>query len=196
MSMFGKDIIQSLKSGGVGIIPTDTLYGMVASVWKEDAIEKVYALRKRDVDKPCIILIADFSELEKFSIKLSLKEKTWLETVWPGKVSVMLSCANEDLQYLSRGTAHLVFRIPDDESLRTLLRETGPLIAPSANIQGMRPAETIEEAKKYFGDKINFYVDGGILQSKPSTIVKLENGRVTLIRSGAVEIGEQLLPSE
>lgn len=187
---FKEEIIQSLKSGGVGVIPTDTLYGVVASVWERDAIERVYALRKRDLDKPCIVLIADIAELEKFSVTLSSKQMKWLETVWPGKVSVLLPCPDTALQYLTRGTGSLAFRIPDDEALRALLRETGPLIAPSANPQGENPAETIDEARRYFGDAVDFFVDGGTLQSKPSTIVKLENERVTIIRSGAIECKE------
>jgi L-threonylcarbamoyladenylate synthase len=191
--MFGREIIDLLKSGGVGIIPTDTLYGVVASVWSRDAVERVYALRKRDLDKPCIVLIADIAELEQFSVHVSSKESAWLETVWPGKVSVLLPCPDTALHYLTRGTGSLAFRIPDDDALRALLRETGPLIAPSANPQGEAPAETIDEAKRYFGDAVDFYIDGGTLQSKPSTIVQLENGRVTVLRAGAVDIIEQSL---
>ncbi|MFZ1720235.1 MAG: L-threonylcarbamoyladenylate synthase [Candidatus Moraniibacteriota bacterium] len=191
--MFGDDIAQLLQRGGVGIIPTDTLYGIVASVWSASTIERVYILRKRDLDKPCIVLIADISELEKFSIDLSLKEKAWMENIWPGKVSVILPCLDEKFSYLTRGTKHLAFRIPDDESLRAFLRETGPLIAPSANPQGENPAETIAEAKQYFGDAVDFYIDGGTLQSPPSTIVKLESDRVTVLRPGAVEIKEEAI---
>lgn len=188
--MFEKEIIDVLKSGGVGVIPTDTLYGIVASTSNPESVERVYAIRNRDAGKACIILIADIPELEKFSIELSSKEKDWLESVWPGQVSIMLPCMNEQLQYLTRGTEHLVFRMPDDEALRALLRETGPLIAPSANIQGERPAETIAEAKKYFGDSVDFYIDGGILRGNPSTIVRLENNHITTIRSGTVDIDE------
>ncbi|MBP7822695.1 MAG: Sua5/YciO/YrdC/YwlC family protein, partial [Candidatus Moranbacteria bacterium] len=61
---------------------------------------------------------------------------------------------------------------------------------PSANIQGERPAETIAEAKKYFGDSVDFYIDGGILRGNPSTIVRLENNHITTIRSGTVDIDE------
>ena len=188
--MFEKEIIDVLKSGGVGVIPTDTLYGIVASTSNPESVERVYVIRNRDAGKACIILIADIPELEKFSIELSLKERDWLEAVWPGQVSIMLPCMNEQLQYLTRGTEHLVFRMPDDEVLRTLIRETGPLIAPSANIQGERPAETIAEAKKYFGDSVDFYIDGGILRGNPSTIVRLENNHITTIRSGTVDIDE------
>jgi L-threonylcarbamoyladenylate synthase len=194
MNMFGRaESIDILGKGGVGILPTDTLYGMVASVWRRDAIERVYALRKRDSDKPCIIILADISDLEKFSIMPSEKERAWLDMTWPGRVSVMLPCRDENVRYLSRGTDHLVFRIPHDEALRDFLRETGPLIAPSANPQGENPAETIAEAKRYFADSIDFYIDGGILQGKPSTIVRLENDRVTIVRPGAASIEETIL---
>lgn len=191
--MLEREIIDLLKSGGVGVIPTDTLYGIVASASNPEAVERVYVMRNRDAGKACIVLIADLPELEKFSIELSSKERDWLETVWPGRVSVMLPCVNEKLRYLTRGTEHLVFRMPDDEALRTFLRETGPLIAPSANLEGQAPAETIDEARRYFGDAPDFYIDGGILRGAPSTIVKLEHDRVTMLRSGAVEINEQEL---
>ncbi len=190
MKIFGEDIVRLLQSGGVGIIPTDTLYGMVTSVWKPQSIERGYALRNRDFGKACIVLIADISDLDDFSIMISEKERVWLDRIWPGKVSVMLPCVDEQFRYLSRGTDHLVFRIPDDEVLRVFLRETGPLIAPSANPQGEKPAESIEEATKYFGDAVDFFVDGGILRSKPSTIVRLENDYATVVRSGVIEIKE------
>ena len=190
---FKEEIVESLKSGGVGIIPTDTLYGIVAIASNPEAVERVYAVRSRDAGKACIVLIADISELEKFSIDLSLKEKAWMENIWPGKVSVILPCLDEKFSYLTRGTGNLAFRIPDDGSLRAFLRETGPLIAPSANPQGENPAETIAEAKEYFGDAVDFYIDGGVLQSPPSTIVKLESDRVTVLRPGAVEIKEEVI---
>lgn len=189
--MFEREIIDSLKSGGVGIIPTDTLYGVVASVWNSVSIERVYTARSRDTNKACIILIAGIDDLEKFSISLTDTEKSWLENVWPGQVSVMLPFHDEKFRYLSRGTGYLVFRVPADGPLRDFVRATGPLIAPSANPEGDVPAETIEEARKYFGDRVDFYVDGGTLQSKPSTIVKLENDFVTIVRSGVVEIKEE-----
>lgn len=191
--MFEREIIDVLKSGGVGVIPTDTLYGMVASVWHPQAVERGYFLRNRDLEKACIILIADIADLETFSVHPSPKERVWLDSVWPGKVSVLLPCSDTALRYLTRGTGNLAFRIPDDESLRTFLRETGPLIAPSANPQGEKPAETIAGAKQYFGDAVDFYLDGGTLRGEPSTIVKLESNRVTVLRPGAVEIKEEAI---
>jgi L-threonylcarbamoyladenylate synthase len=72
--------------------------------------------------------------------------------------------------------------------LRALLRETGPVIAPSANPQGMKPAGMIAEAKAYFGDTVDFYVDSGRLSGEPSTVVRVEEGNLTVVREGAVKI--------
>lgn len=176
-----------LNRGEIGIIPTDTIYGFVASALLPDAVERLYASRGRNERKPCIVLIADMSDIEQFGRMLSSKEKQLLERVWPGKVSVILSGFPDRFSYLHRGTGTLAFRVPDVSELCDMLRRSGPIIAPSANPEGMKPAETIEEAEAYFGDRANFLVDGGTLSGSPSTIVRLEVGRFTIVRPGAAE---------
>ena len=81
-------------------------------------------------------------------------------------------------EYLHRGTAALAFRVPKSAWLRKLLQKTGPLIAPSANFEGEPPALSFRAAKKYFGKSVDFYVDAGRLISKPSTLIKIEKGKV------------------
>jgi L-threonylcarbamoyladenylate synthase len=180
--------IALLKKGGVGILPTDTLYGIVGSALQKDTVDKIYKLRKRDEGKPMIILLADIDALKNFEIKLSPEEQRVLEKIWPNKISVILPCASEKFLYLHRGTNSLAFRIPQKESLRAFLKETGPLVAPSANTQGEKPAETIAEAKQYFGDMLDFYLDEGPMWSEPSTIIALNDGVVSIIRKGAVDL--------
>lgn len=67
-------IVSILKSGGVGILPTDTLYGLVASAFDEKAAERIYELRKRTPDKPMIILISSLEDLKTFGIELSFSQ--------------------------------------------------------------------------------------------------------------------------
>ena len=69
-----------------------------------------------------------------------------------------------------------------------LTRKTGPLVAPSANLEGKEPAKTIEQAKEYFGDNVDFYVDTGQLESKPSTLIKIVDENNMILRQGAVKI--------
>lgn len=180
-------IASILKSGGVGILPTDTLYGLVASAFDEKAAEMIYKLRKRTPDKPMIILISSFEDLKTFNIELSSAQLETVGKIWPGKVSIVFACNSEKYSYLHRGKNTLAFRLPQEKWLRELLIKSGPLVAPSANFEGEKPARTISEAKKYFAESVDFYVDFGKLDSKPSTIVKFENGELKILREGAIK---------
>lgn len=177
----------------IAVIPTDTLYGLVAPALDPEAVGLVYALKGRAPEKPCIILISEISELFKFGIIPTKAAATFLSKVWPGPVSVVLPCLSEELAYLHRGTHSLAFRIPGEASLRELLQKAGPLIAPSANPEGQPVAHTIEEARAYFGDKIGEYVDGGFLDGLPSTLVDFSVSPAKLLRHGRGTVREDEL---
>lgn len=180
--------ISILKNGGIGVLPTDTIYGLVGSARNRQIVEKIYKLRKRKPNKPFIILISSFTDLKLFNVSLSAVEKGILEKIWPGKVSVILKCPDEKFSYLHRGTNTLAFRLPHDKNLINILEKTGPLVAPSVNLEGKPPAETIEKAKEYFGEQVEFYVDAGKLSSEPSTLIKIEGRKTIVLREGAVKI--------
>lgn len=192
-----QQIIKFLKEGGVGVVPTDTVYGIVCSALNEKSVEKVYEIRRRRPDKPCIILIADISDLSLFGIGIDSPSnqvtKQLIGQLWPGPVSIVLPCNKEELSYLHRGTNTLAFRLPANEDLRAMLRETGPLIAPSANPEGQAPAVTIEKAREYFSDSVDFYEDAGPRAGEPSTVVSVENGRIRILRQGSAIIPAELL---
>lgn len=178
-----------LLAGEVGVLPTDTLYGLVGCALKKKTVEKIYALRKRSFQKPCIILLSSFKDLTSFDIKLTCAQKEKVQKIWPEKISVVFACDQEKFAYLHRGTRSLAFRVPKNAWLRKLLVRTGPLIAPSANFEGIKPAVTIAEAKKYFGESVAFYVEAGRLEGQASTLVKMDfEGRIKVLREGAVRI--------
>lgn len=179
---------QILKKGGVGVLATDTLYGIVASAFSKSAVERIYRLKGRDENKPFIILISSSLDLKKFGVSLSREQKTFLESVWPGPVSVILSVPEKKFEYLHRGTKSLAFRLPKNKKLQELLKKTGPLVAPSANPQGQTPAKNIFIAKKYFGDSIDFYVAGGSREGKPSAVVSLTGPKIMVVREGRKKI--------
>src|SRR5665647_1367721 len=126
-----KTIISILSSGGIGILPTDTLYGVCGSAHKKETVERIYKLRKRDLKKPMIILISSLADLKMFGIKINGKQKTILENFWPGKMSVVLDCPLKKYRYLHRGGKSLAFRFPKNKWLTDILKKTGPLVAPS-----------------------------------------------------------------
>lgn len=184
-------VIELLKAGGIGVMPTDTIYGIVGSALNPKTVEEIYTLRKRAPDKPMIILISAVADLKKFGIKLTQAQVDFLKKIWPNPVSIVLPCRQEKFSYLHRGKKSLAFRIPKNEMLLEILKRTGPLVAPSANFEGSSSAETVDEAKKYFGDRVSFYVNKGEIKSKPSTMIQVNNqGKLTVLREGKFKLDE------
>lgn len=160
-----KDIIDDrlvtlLKNSGCAVIRTDTLYGLVARADDRAAVQRIYRLKKRRDDKPCIVLIADERQLYDPPVA-DMSEK------WPGPVSVAMPSSSAP-EWLRRDGPSVAYRCPADERLRQLITETGPLIAPSANPEGKPPALTLQEAQVYFGDDVDAYVDGGMVPASTS----------------------------
>lgn len=187
-SLSSERLVEIIKKGGVGVIPTDTIYGLVGKALSRKTVKRVYKLKQRNPKKPSIILISKIDDLKLFRIKLDENTKKFLQKYWPGKVSVILPCSYKKFSCLHRGTKTLAFRLPDYPELVDLLKKTGPLIAPSANPESEEPAKTIREAKNYFGGKVDFYVDIGRLESLPSTLISVENGKVEVLRQGEIRI--------
>lgn len=175
-------IISILQDGGIGVIPTDTIYGIVGQALKQKTVEKIYQIRKRNFSKPMIVLINSLNDLELFNIRQTENMKTKLNEFWPGKISIVMPCLDEKLTYLSRGTNSVAFRMPDFVWLRNVISKVGPLVAPSTNMEGMSPATTIKESEKYFGNVIDLYVDGGKLESKSSKLIKIEGELIIELR--------------
>jgi L-threonylcarbamoyladenylate synthase len=176
-----------LQSGAVGVIPTDTVYGVVARAADQAAVERLYKLKHRD-HKPGTIIAANIDQLVDLGIKR--RYLTAVEQWWPGALSVVIPCGDE-LAYLHQGKRSLAVRIPDKADLLELLLSTGPLLTSSANHPGQPPANTINEAKDYFGDEVDFYIDGGDLSGhQPSTVVRIIDDAIEVIRAGAVKIDE------
>ncbi len=179
-SVNNPEIVRILEAGGIGVIRTDTLYGLVGLASDEAAVERIFVLKGRDADKSPIVLI---SETRQLFDEPGLTVTHYLETVWPGPVSVILPSVKAPI-WIRRSNGSVAYRLPDDDGLRLLLQQVGPLIAPSANPQGMPPATSIDEAIHYFSDKVDFYVDGGpVMNAEPSRLVRFdEHGKVTRLR--------------
>jgi len=190
MKQIGQKIVNIINSGGVGILPTDTLYGLVGSALNRKAVERINKVKRRGPKKPFIILISGIKDLELFGVEADIKTKNILSRFWPGSVSIVLKCPKleKEMSYLQPLNKTLAFRCPEERWLNVLLEKTGPLVAPSANPEGLSVAETIKQAKKYFGGRIDFYVEGGILKGAPSTLISLESGNVEILRKGNVKI--------
>lgn len=174
------------KQGEIAIIPTDTVYGVVARAADPRAVSRLYELKHRE-GKPGTLVAANINQLVDIGIKHHYL--TMAKELWPGAVSIVTPC-DENLSYLHQGTGSLAIRIPDDARLLELLQQTGPLLTSSANQPGEPPATTITEAEAYFGAQVEWYEDGGFVNREPSTVIKIVNNTIQVIRLGAVKFDE------
>ncbi|MEK7059634.1 MAG: L-threonylcarbamoyladenylate synthase [Patescibacteria group bacterium] len=175
---------------GVGVIPTDTVYGLAARAADQQAVERLYTIKQREA-KPGTIIAADIQQLEDLGLKHRYLKA--VEQFWPGAVSVVVPAVELELKYLHRGKMSLAVRIPDDPKLRGLLKQTGPLLTSSANQPGQPTAVNVDQAKACFGSQVDFYDDGGDLSDrKPSTVIRMVDDAIEVLREGAVAIPEPM----
>lgn len=180
-------LVSALHNGQVGVLPTDTLYGLVASARLPEAVQRVYDLKGRSDHKPCIILV-DSVETAR-TLGMPLHELEVAAAYWPASLSVIFSSLDPRYEYLQRELGWPPLRVPADPDLRHFLAQSGPLIAPSANMQGEPPAQTIQEAERVFDERVDFYVDGGRRHGEPSTLVRVEaDGTLAVLRHGAFKL--------
>ena len=177
-------LLQLIRQGAVGVIPTDTLYGLVARADQPASVRYLYELKHRE-KKPGTTIAASVAQLAKLGIGQQYLDQVarW----WPGPLSVILPVP-QSLAHVHQGLGDAPFRVVADSRVAALLEQTGPLTTSSANHPGGKPASNLAEAQAYFGDSVDFYVDGGEIGDRPpSTIIKIDQaGDLQLIRQGAV----------
>ena len=182
---FDEHIIELLKTGGVGFMPADTVYGLSCSALDESAVNRIYRIKYRLEGKPFIILVSDIDQLKL--LKIDPREVEPIKQYWPGGLTYICS-APKTPEWLQRGTKTLAVRLPNHKELKQLIKLVGPIVSTSANLYARKPATSMAEAVKYFGDKLDFYVDVGKIDGLPSTIVRLKSGKLEVLRKGAVKI--------
>ena len=179
VSEFNDHLVQTLLSGGIAVLRTDTIYGIVARADNEAAVERIYTIKQRTPSKSPIVLL---SRPEEVFDALSAQQLAITEGLWPGRNSIIFP-SMEAPAWLDRGNESIAYRVPDDEGLRRLLASTGPLIAPSANPESQQPAMSVHEAIEYFGDLIDVYVDGGLVtDNTPSKLFRVTDDGLERLR--------------
>jgi len=162
-----------LKASKIGVLPTDTIYGLHGLADNTGCFDRIYELKKRPPDMPFISLISSLSDLDRYHIVLSHKEQEMIKQFWPGPNTLIFL----DDQKNTRS-----FRLPRNDFLQAVIKLTGPLISTSANLHGQSAAKDLLQCQETFGQEVDFYVDGGVLDNPPSSIYKTENGEVIKLR--------------
>lgn len=170
-------VIDALRRGEVVAIPTDTVYGVAATVGHSAAL---FALKERPADVALPVLIADPQDAARYAtFAVDLTQH------WPGALTIVGTRTAESGEWdLGGDSATIGLRCPDDDELRALLRETGPLITTSANKHGQPPCTTAAEVTAALGDIA--VLDGGTRNGQPSTVVDATVDPVTILRQGAL----------
>lgn len=174
-------ITEALKSGDLVVARTDTIYGILALASSPSAASKLYATKHRDNQKSCIILVSNIQDIPNL---FGEHKETYLAMLAKRPTTLVVSAPDDYLPHLQRQDGTLAFRLVRNCELTTIIDATGPLLAPSANPEGLEPATSVEQAVDYFGDKIALYVDGGEVTSNiPSKIIAInDDDEIEIIR--------------
>ncbi|MBI4388169.1 MAG: threonylcarbamoyl-AMP synthase [Candidatus Omnitrophica bacterium] len=177
------DLIRQAASlaaeGKVIAFPTETVYGIGACASKADAIQRIYALKKRKADKPLAYHIADLSSIERLGVRTSKVFRFFKKQFWPGPVTFLLWNEKEE---------KIGIRYPKHEVAKRLISQSGEAwLATSANLSGTPSPRTAEEVLDSFSDQIDVVVDAGPCSyAEDSTIVDLTVTPPVLVRRGAL----------
>lgn len=185
-SLEDQNLIDMIINGAVGVLPTDTVYGLVAAIRSPQAVTKLYATKPREL-APGTIIAASIDDLA--SVGFRLDQLKQVEHYWPASLSVVLDASGVNA-VVKQVRTELPVRIPNNPALTNLLRQTGPLMTTSANAPKQPTSTSIAMAEDYFGDSVDYYVDGGDLSNRPpSTIIGIKpDNSIEVYRQGAVEI--------
>ena len=176
-----------VADGGVIAFLTDTFYGLGADPLNAAAVRKIKNLKGREDRKPILLLISDLAEVDRF-IHQAEFFKLVARKHWPGALTLIGAARSIVPDDLTAGTKSLGVRLPDDETVRTLVRVCGgALTATSANPSSQPPARTAHEVESYFSTGIDLIVDGGDAKvTEPSTVLDVSTSPPKLVREGLV----------
>ena len=175
-----------LDSGDIIVYPTNTLYGMGASIFSDAGINKVNELKQRPEKMPYLIManesqIREICAIPEIASRFFERQDLLVTAILPAKNSAPISIVHE-------GT--VAMRLPCSELTRSLVEKVGPITSTSANVHGDFAANTAMESLSQFGEKIPVYIDSGTLPGTPSTLVDFTGEKPKVIREGAISPDE------
>lgn len=184
-------IITALKTGEVVVLPTDTVYGLVCDASNDQAVEKIFKIKKRDRQKSLPVFVKDIKQAKELAV-INDKQEKILQENWPGAVTVVLKALPEQtgkkrLSELLYKQDTVALRMPNHELLKIILDKFGkPLAQTSVNLSDhpslIRPREIIEQFAGQ-DDQPDLIIDAGdLLKNKPSTIIDLTKNKINILR--------------
>lgn len=183
-----KEIAKEIKKGKVVVFPTETVYGIGTNGLDENAIEKIYKIKKRPKEKPISLLVSDIEMINKVAKEINEKEYKLVKKFMPGPLTIILRKKENVPDILTAGSEFVGIRIPDNEIAIKLIEYSGvPIATTSANISGKKANIELNKIMEEFKDEVDYYIDGGISKiGKASTVVKANNNKIEILREGSI----------
>lgn len=177
---------KSLLFSGVVCFPTETVMGLGVLYNDIDAYHRMNVIKERPEDKPYTMMVKSVEDIAEYAV-VDDKVQRVIETFMPGSLTLLLKAKDNVPEYVTHGTGIIGIRIPTNKEAAILLEQVElPLLVPSANKSGNKPALNSEEAKTIFGEEVDAYIDGRCIGEQPSTIVDLSKDNPILIRKGPI----------
>ena len=181
-----------LRRGGLVAFPTETFYGLGASAFDREAIQRIYAVKGRPEEKPLLVLV-DSARMARTLVE-EIPTIAWrlMTRYWPGPLTLVFRASPEVPDALTAGTGTIGIRMPGHPVALGLVQAAGvPVTAPSANPEGGEPPTTADEVERYFDGKIELILDSGPTRGGlPSTMVDVTATPPRLLRKGVLELPE------
>lgn len=179
-------IEKTLAAGGAVVLPTETVYGLFAQALNEEAVERVYELKRRPRDKALNLNVASLEEIYAFS----KNQPTYLDQLYqaflPGPLTIILQANDQVPTWINSGMDTVGFRIPKHLVTLDLIRKYGPLIGPSANLSGKVSGTSFQQIVMDFQEQVSGVEDDAALTGQDSTILDLSGEKAHILRQGTI----------
>lgn len=183
-----KKALEILKSGGVIALATDTVYGLACDAFNDKAVEKLYELKKRNSQNPIAIFVENLESAHKY-VEFDEKSAQIAKKFMPGAITLVLSQKKigKISNLLNKNNSDIGLRIPNHEFCLELLKNfQGVLAVTSANLSSKNVAKNILQIQQYFDNNLDLIIDSGELTDKASTVIKIIDKEVKILREGAI----------
>ncbi|HBH52224.1 MAG TPA: threonylcarbamoyl-AMP synthase [Planctomycetaceae bacterium] len=184
--------VSLLQQGGIGGIPTETVYGLAADAFQPRAVARVFEAKQRPAFDPLIVHLPDPAWLPRVAREVSSLARQLAGRFWPGPLTLVLPRQTTVPDLVTSGLDSVAVRIPAHPLARELIAQVGsPLAAPSANLFGRISPTTVQHVLDQLEDRIDFVLDGGPCRvGVESTVLQVEPEGLRLLRPGGTTVEE------
>lgn len=184
--------IAALKAGELAVLPTETVYGIFADATNEAAVQKLYAVKGRPVEKALNMNVADYDTILKYSVHQPAYLEKLVQTFLPGPLTIILEASPEVPEWIHVGKTTVGFRMPSIPATQEVIKALGVLVGPSANLTGSPSPRFYDDLTSAILDKVAVALQDDSVYGLDTTILDLSGEMPKILRQGAITAQELL----